>query len=133
MRIMQLLTEPMSAIITNAKTINFKTSLLREIKQLRHFPAGDDGNSPVDAIPCDSATGERKQGKITATSDIQAGMKPRAALAHQYASGAHKLPSGFFYAQAFPATITPILRSSLSFFVCHDISSKRITALLPLF
>jgi hypothetical protein len=65
---------------------------------------------------------ECKQSMIPAHADILPRVDPRPALANEDISCNDKLPAGSFYPKTTAGTVATVSRTSLSFFMCHDIT-----------
>ena len=80
-----------------------------------------DIDAPSAAIESDAAIDERENCVIAAEADVFARQKFCAALAHDNVSGDNRFAAESFYAETFADTVSAVLNTALSFFVCHDL------------
>ncbi len=72
------------------------------------------------------------EGEIGALSDPRAGVKTIAHLADENVSGPHLFAAESFYATTLCIAVATVSAGTLSFFVCHEITSPHLGAIREL-
>src|SRR5262245_32519835 len=92
---------------------------------LRGFGGGrHDVHAAAVLVELDRAIDECEERPIAAGAHIDAGKKPRPALAHQDAAGGDALAAVSFHAETFADAVAAVANAALTFLVCHKSKIK---------